>query len=305
MVLWEDVIQFTLCTVSVALCIWAQCHLLGHRKFLQQRLFWTQLMTLTSIDILFSICCLLFRALTVAQVHGVCRPLISLIMFLEFESCILEVHIAFGFMMACFTSRRRIFGCLYYSIVITFGLAGALTLLTISDMKFVDDPRTGECYPLNTLQWGVVEMCCCVVAVAFYSIGCCRMANRPSKLRYDALARGFWYLFNFLLTIAPHSTLNLTFPHGGVDILYYITLLCMSLNGAVNAGLYMFWILRSERSETRVVAGTVGTAFDEPRATLDAYEQFWMDSYFDIYRSGRAALAQQRDGTMLPLSKDY
>jgi len=220
------------------------------------------------------------------QTPTTCHIFLNVVLFLEFLSCSFEVHIALGFAAACFTKRETIAKALFWSIPLCFVFAGAEVALAASDMVFLEDDWKDKCYSSSNIIRGAIESCCCVIAVALYCVSFLRMPHEPQKLRRRALARGFWYLMNFLVTFGPRTVMNLTAPNIQVGVPYVLTLCFLSLNGAVNALSYMYWIRHTYATDTLIAIGSVGTAFDEPRASIGALEQFITDNYFDLYCEG-------------------
>mmetsp|Transcript_27124 Transcript_27124/g.49371 ORF Transcript_27124/g.49371 Transcript_27124/m.49371 type:complete len:250 (-) Transcript_27124:90-839(-) len=181
--------------------------------------------------------------------------------FFEFSSCILEVQIAMGFAAAC-SGRTRLVNCLLFLIPLGILVAALLTFVWNST-DFSGTQWTQD----SDRFWSFVVLWCCGLAILFYSCSILQTAGKPRLVRRRTRLRGLSYTACFILTLGPMAVAQLS----RCFRIYPLAINVLYLNGAVNAGAYMFWMVHASRRHR------------SSSSELESLEESLVDAYFELY----------------------
>lgn len=260
---------------------------------MKRRLFWFQLFALASVDWLHSTLNIVDRTLTSIEPSSAsilrCKLYINAVLFLELASCLIESHIAVGFAVACLGWARST-AILLYILPLVLVFDGIILYLM---QKSVVPHLSPEMQCFNYAEeplFSTFVLIACAVSVGLYCIGGVFVVTSDTtvaraSLQRRALWRGLSYMGNFIFTFGPKAMLGCCAPSPWRTP----TLALLCLNGALNVGSYAFWSKRQDVSERRVVRGSVGTALDEPRATVSDFERLALERYFDLFVNDSSA----------------
>lgn len=285
---------FALCVLfsttgcSLVLCSWLICHLFRSSLRMRRRLFWIQLLALSATGLVGTLVSLLHWLadfLCLLPAAGTpCRVFLSLMVYNEFEACLLEVHIAVGFALAACTQDGPSW-LMLASVPLTFPVSGALLFLVEPELAPRHVGDLSICVFCCAPVWAAVVLTCCACASLAYLLGLARILSAGAhELKCRAFMRGVMYLLPFLLTYGPLAFFNfsgLTPPHK--EIADPLLLGLLRLNAGLNVVTYWYWLRQADKSEARAEAGTVLTALDEPRATLSTVVAAAVNNHFDIF----------------------
>jgi len=284
-------------SLSAILCIWSLWHLCGRWRRVRSRIFWSQLLALSLSDLLFAILCLAFRSLYISGYIPHTKPNCAIALhtqiFLEFLSCLLEVHISAGFAAACtrcLWARRGLWCTLPGCVLLA---AGLVILVDPAPAAGMQPQQLGCTYFQERkpfIRWGCIVSGCCLAALVCFFISVGATKGMPSLLRRRALLRGLTYVGNFLLTFLFPAVWEVTTYYISKRQRWHVmdvaTSNVLALNGAANIVTYGFWMLRSKRLQDRAQAD----------GSLGVIEDVLIDRYFDLspFTDEAACLAQQQ-----------
>lgn len=274
----------SLSTIACLAVLWSLYWL---RKKLHGHIFFIQLVLLTAVDFVQSIT----DALTayngighfVEFSLGACQASTTLRVYCEFLTCLLEVHIAAGFVFACFGNARHT--RLLAKLLPACFMLAAMLLFFVRPWSSVyrgpskDCPNFQIC-KLNVMPgWGVVAFGCCAIAATLYICGAVRLSHAPHGIRRRAWSRGLSYSLCFLFSFGPRAVNDFVYELDGHKAIFWMnsclatSMLC--LNGFLNACAFYFWMWRKRvlRSEC---------SFHRHCADVDS---LMIDTYFDLYLS--------------------
>jgi len=290
--------------LSGILCFWSLVRLCRLHGRVRRRLFWIQLVTLLFVDLLQSI---FTSGYTLFALFGpsslpVCRGFTLSVLYLQFTSCLLEVHIAAGFAVAS-NGKARAVSALTFFIPVCFFCASGLLLAIMPRLNIFYNPVKKVCTKNGNSFFAVTMFVSCLVAMFFYIVGAAPTFWMPSLIRRRALFWGGAYLLSFLFTYMPRSVLDLAWPHEAAmqTLPHMITLDAMCLNGAVNVCVYMFCVRGASLSHqlpSRQYEGS-GVASD----MVEEVENRIIDSYFDLYLPEDAYEAEARRLTAVAIAE--
>lgn len=283
-------------SLSVLLCVLSLWQLWTLRKAMTRRLFWIQLVLLTLTDLLFSGFSLTWRVLRWADVFPTsldgCHWLWTVRVSMEFFSCMLEVHIAAGFAIACF-HNKQCSTLLWRALPLTFPLAVVLSFAIEPDLKIRAGCRFTQLHDYDSMMGWIIVVCsCCGLAVIFYIASAIKTTSAPMVIRRRARLRGLTYVLNFLLTWGLRALCHIFFVYPmtlPIRTFHQITGDCIALNGALNVVTYNVWMWYTRRLSTH--ASLIGDTGDST-----ALEDCVIDRYFDldVYSDEFVFEAQQR-----------
>mmetsp|Transcript_60308 Transcript_60308/g.111871 ORF Transcript_60308/g.111871 Transcript_60308/m.111871 type:complete len:323 (-) Transcript_60308:113-1081(-) len=267
--------------VSTILCSWALWHLCRGWRRVSSRIFWSQLVALTISNLLFAVLCLAFRSLYLAGFIPHTKPSCAIALhtqtFLEFLSCLIEVHISAGFAAAC-SRRVWVWRGLWCTLPACVLLAAVLVILVDSETALSTlNPLPYGCqYRQDTphfRRWGCIVIGCGLAALFCYIISIGATKGMPPLMRKRALLRGLTYVGNFLLTFLLPAVWEVTSVRSRQrSIVDVATSNVLALNGAANAATYGFWMLHAKWLQDRAANnGSIG-----------AVEDILIDRYFDF-----------------------
>jgi len=269
MAVWEQL----LCTgISLIMCLVGLFHLWRCRAAMKKRLFWIQLTLLTSVD--FAYCFLHggFQVMWILNVvphtSSMCHAFWWSADSLSFLSVIIEVHIAAGFFAACSQSRKlSIF--LWRGLVLSVPLAFLCAWLVEKGQTY---PAEDACFAKHRVwkAWGNCVISFVSTSVTLYVAAIAKTSRQPVAMRQRANLQGFSYVFNFAITYGVRAVYTLL-PHPS-DAFNEISLNLVLLNGAINVGTYVGWVLRTRRLYTEAVQSK----------NMHTIEQSIIDRYFNL-----------------------
>jgi len=232
---------------------------------MHRRLFWIQLVFLTLTDSIFCIYRLVFA--TLLDAGRACHVFLDGVVYLEMLICLIEVHIAAGFMAACFQSTRiQVF--LRRVLPGIFPLGALLVFIQEQEIHAASPQGSSAQSLVKNCSWAIIVLSLCSIATILYAICVVKTAGAPTEIKRRALLRGFTYELNFVLTFGSRAIL--TFWSDVPVIVGRFSLDLIALNGSLNVMTYMFWMRRSRKLSARAVT------------EAPALEQLVIDRYFDL-----------------------
>lgn len=245
---------------------------------MRRRLFWMQLVLLTCVDLVFSVYRVSFQSLWVANViphtSTACDTLWKGTISLGLMSCIVEVHIAVGFMAACMQSSllSRI---LWRAMPLNVPMAAGLFFFIEPTMDY-PTPQNDCTYSSlhREVRWASTVLSLVTISILAYAVSAAKTANLPKVMRRRALLRGFTYIISFMLTFGFRAALSLLSCEGILEnvLLDKVSTIMLTLNGALNVMTYISWMYHTKRLSANVAA----------RADICSREQLIIDQYFDL-----------------------
>eukprot|EP00929_Paragymnodinium_shiwhaense_P111741 TRINITY_DN80029_c0_g1_i1.p1 TRINITY_DN80029_c0_g1~~TRINITY_DN80029_c0_g1_i1.p1 ORF type:complete len:345 (+),score=39.68 TRINITY_DN80029_c0_g1_i1:74-1108(+) len=280
-------------TLSALACLTVLWSLFWLRTRLSGHLFFIQLVLLTTVDFMQSLvdAFLAYNGLWkfVDVGDNPCQGLTTFRVWCEFLTCLLEVHIAAGFVVACWGKARAV-SALVSTLAACFLLAAGL-VLAVQPWTSLGEHCRQHIMP----GWGITCFSCCVAALLMYICGAVKVSRAPPLIKRRAWARGLSYSLCFLLSFGPRAIVDfvlLTKGHQGPKFLdSYLATSFLCLNGFFNACAFYFWMWRK-----RVLSRHC--SFSRHCADVDS---LMIDTYFDLYLTDaedrRAFEARQRLAT--------
>lgn len=252
------------CLVSGVVSMYCLCHLCSHRRSASRRLIWVQLVALGFADAVYSMYTIFFPIGWCIAGHKFEYCLLYSIgimplrNYLEFFSCVVEVHIALGFAVACHGYSRAT-TWLLYSFPLCFVFAAVLYWYVFDEFS--------SCSQTHPDRWaGVVFFACCMATLIYLSGLCCSSGRRVQR---RAVARALSYLGSFVLTLGGRSAWMVLGQPCALDV---VTLIGVNLNGGIIMGVYTWWMLRRSTSDIK--------ALDNDRVSV--MENLVLERYFDM-----------------------
>jgi len=287
--------------ISAVFCIWALFHLYRGKAQLRHRLFFFQLVCLESTDLLWAILSLFNPLTDFGLIQGSFKTcdIVGLgLIFLEFCSIGVEVHIAASYFVACWgvvRATRCLLRLLPSIYLLSLVVCAALLFIPESSEGRMANPDQEECGEIwrhmctsrYNRYWAIVTVSGCLCALLLYGAGAAKLAGTPFPIRRQVLIRGGTYIASFLLSYGPFAMYLVITPTGS----HCNHILCLSLmnficlNGAMNAGAYMVGMWTSKPPASLIDcqrAETVGQSRDDME-TVSVIEEAMFSKFFDLY----------------------
>lgn len=229
--------------LSASLCTWMLVILCTKLWSRRRRLFWCQVFALALMDLCWSIGCIAFFSRRWPTEYA--NYLVFQARYvLEFTSCVLEVQIAAGFMVACYRAVRVAW---WLRCFIPLSVLWGLFLVVFASVTGLDGnllERPDLDKQVEPIIWETEDFWSCIVFSSFlaatllYTVGILGTASASHAVRVKAILRAVCYFMNFTLTYGLLAALTPMHKYHHTPILDMVSLILLALNGATNVATY-------------------------------------------------------------------
>lgn len=296
-----------LCSALVS--CWCLRYLWRVRRASRQRLFWWQLLVLSTVGSFSGFHAVSYRVywgivgreVTHSLLH--CRAMIPRI-FCEQLSGFVEAHVALGFALACH-GRPRAVRQLVYSLPLLVVAAGLWLHLALREVT----PRDWGCdKQMDSFAiWGETILASCGLTLLCYLSCLCRSGQpAPRPVQRRVVLRVVSFLGTFLATMGG-SAFGAVFASTATLAVgaSAITEALLALNGAAIVGTYMFWLRRRDVLQEQLAQGDgLDTSIVEA-LIFDGHFDLAFEPDADVSEASRNVAAAVLVASQLRQSKEY